>query len=460
MHAGDDAGTLGRMHDDLALPQSAGAAHPASNHDSPEHRSLDEALARLHAHRGDIDSALDEALRHDPRCVMAHVVRASVRLLGADRPRDRAALRALAAAGRLHANARERAHIEALRAWHEGDTRGALERYDALLAGDPHDSLALHVAHALDFRLGDRERLRDRVAAVLPHWRDGMPHFGAVLGMYAFGLEETGDYANAEKIARRSLALVPDNAAAVHVIAHVLEMKGHAREGIAWLEAMRPIWSRSAGFAVHLAWHLALFHLDRDDAARALAIYDDTLRPGQRVSTAALVDASALLWRLALRGIDVRARWRAVARRWQRKRLREMRAFNLVHAVLAFAAAHRGHRARAVVELMRSDVATRRANTAHDLELSVPVGEALVAFARDDYPRAIERLARVREIAEHCGGSVAQCDLILLTYVEAALRGRRARLAQTLAAERTARKPRSRLNRWLFARAGAAASTA
>lgn len=452
------------MHDDLTAPASPGDARRRipSRDAARVHGCLHEALTRLHAHRGDVDAPLDEALRHDPVCVMAHVVRASLRLLGADRPQDRAASRALAAAERSYANAdpHERAHVEALRAWHAGDARGALARYGALLAEDPRDSLALHVAHALDFRLGNRERLRDRVAAVLPHWHDGMPHFGYVLGMYAFGLEETGDYAYAERMARRSLALVPDNAAAVHVVAHVLEMQGRAQEGIAWLEATRSIWSRNAGFAVHVAWHLALFHIDRDDGHRALAVYDDALRPTARVSTAALVDASALLWRLALRGVDVQARWREVARRWHRKRLRGMRAFNLVHAVLAFAGARREHRARAVVDLMRSDAATRRTNTVEDLDLAVPVGEALVAFARDDYSRAIERLARVREVAEHCGGSVAQCDLILLTYVEAALRGRRARLAQALAAERTARRPRSRLNRWLFARAGAAASNA
>jgi hypothetical protein len=61
----------------------------------------------------------------------------------------------------------------------------------------------------------------------------------------------------------------------------------------------------------------------------------------------------------------------------------------------------------------------------------------------------------VRAIAHRCGGSVAQCDLIHLTFVEAALRSHRARLARALAAERTARKPDSPLNRWLFARAGA-----
>jgi hypothetical protein len=49
-------------------------------------------------------------------------------------------------------------HDALLRAWHGGDARGALARHGDLLAEDPRDSLALHVAHALDFRLGNRER--------------------------------------------------------------------------------------------------------------------------------------------------------------------------------------------------------------------------------------------------------------------------------------------------------------
>ena len=62
-----------------------------------------------------------------------------------------------------------------------------------------------------------------------------------------------------------------------------------------------------------------------------------------------------------------------------------------------------------------------------------------------------------RAIAYRCGGSVAQCDLIHLTLIEAALRSAHAPLARALAAERSARKPDSPLNRWLFARAGAVA---
>ena len=120
--------------------------------------------------------------------------------------------------------------------------------------------------------------------------------------MHAFGLEETGDYDRAMAAAQRSLELVPDNAAAIHVIAHVLEMKGPPEQGIAWLRKTQPIWVANAGFRIHLAWHLALFQLDADAAADALATYDNLIAPQLDGGNSGLVDASALLWRLQLRG--------------------------------------------------------------------------------------------------------------------------------------------------------------
>ncbi len=80
---------------------------------------------------------------------------------------------------------------------------------------------------------------------------------------------------------------------------------------------------------------------------------------------------------------------------------------------------------------------------------SAPLCEALLAFARGDYADSVELLQCVRQIADRCGGSLVQCDVIHLTFIKAALRARQARLARALVAERTARKPASRLNRLL-----------
>jgi len=413
------------------------------------------ALESLLASRGDVHRRVAEALAVDPCCVIAHCIGAYAMLLRGE-GHGSWRRRTLRLVERLHgrANERERRHLAALRAWLGGSRRGALDVLGTLLIDHPRDALALCVAHALDFRLGQREMLRDRVAQVLPHWHRALPGFGYVLGMHAFGLEETGDLANAEHSARRALEMNPDHAAAIHVVAHVLEMRGRAREGAAWLESTRAAWAANAGFAVHLAWHLALFRLDEGAIGAALDIYDRALRPSPKSTVAGLVDASALLWRLALRGANVANRFRALTRAWGNKPLQGERAFNLAHAVMAFAAAGQRRRAQRVIDLLRHDEATRAANRAPDLVPGIPVCEALEAFGRGDYALAVERIGAVRAQAERCGGSIAQCDLLHLTFLEAALRDRRLRLARALAAERSMRRPQSLLNRWLQQRAG------
>ena len=412
------------------------------------------ALLSLHGTRGDTAARIDAVLALDPRLAAGHCLRAAALVLAGGAapnagPAAAPALDELDAA----ANDRERRHLAAARAWLDGDAQLALERYGAIVVDYPRDSLALQVAHALDFRLGQREMLRDRAAEVLPHWDETVPGYGYVLGMYAFGLEESGDYARAEAAARESLRIEPGNASAVHVIAHVMEMQGRASEGVAWLESTRAVWSGNAGFAAHLAWHLALFHIDLDATPAAISIYVDTLAPRAASATTALIDATALLWRLELRGVNVCGLWRQLAQHWSRSSLSGERAFTLLHALLAFAAAGSKHLAAGISALLRQDPATRAANTAQDLALAIPLAEGLQAYGRGDYEGAVARMSTVRALAYRCGGSVAQCDLIHLTLIEAALRAQKARLAQALAAERVARKPESRLNRWLCARA-------
>jgi tetratricopeptide (TPR) repeat protein len=295
--------------------------------------------------------------------------------------------------------------------------------------------------------------LRDRIAAVLPHWDARDPEYGYVLGMHAFGLEETGDYDRAKEAAHRSLELIPDNAAAIHAIAHVIEMRGPPDKGIAWLRETQPIWVANAGFRVHLAWHLALFQLDADAATDALSTYDELIAPQLDGGNNGLVDASALLWRLQLRGAGSQGRWHEVTRLWLRQRTIGNRAFDLVHAVMAFAAAKKHEFARQLARRLKRDPVLRAHSGNEELALAEPLIAAIMSFCRGDFDGAVASISAIRTAADRCGGSVAQCDLIHLTLLEAALRGRRKGLARTLAAERTVRKPASRLNRWLSARA-------
>jgi tetratricopeptide (TPR) repeat protein len=272
--------------------------------------------------------------------------------------------------------------------------------------------------------------------------------------MYAFALEENGQYRRAEKIARRALALDPDHPSAIHVVAHVMEMQGRVHDGLGFLAEVEAAWGEGTGLSVHLAWHRALFHLDANDPEGALAIYDARIATAGNADMAALADGSALLWRLQLQDIDVGERWLLLADRWAMHNLAEARPFYVVHAMMAFVAADRHAAAMHLAQALPSSHGHNASSLSPEDALAAPLCEALLAFARSDYAACVEWLKRVRRIARRCGGSLAQCDVIHLTLTEAALRARQAGLARALVAERAARKPASRLNRLLKQRLG------
>src|SRR6185369_13480197 len=103
---------------------------------------------------------------------------------------------------------------------------------------------------------------------------------------------------------------------ATHAVTHVMEMQGRTDEGVAWLGAGEQHWAPS-GLAYHNWWHLCLFHLDRGEPGQALAIYDRAIHPRATKVAYELVDSAALLWRLALRGVDPGPRWAALADDWE-----------------------------------------------------------------------------------------------------------------------------------------------
>jgi len=406
--------------------------------------------------RGNPLADVDRVLADDPRFVFAHCLRAAL-IVRAD---DHAARSKLAdSVSAIEAECPDmdssaRRHASAARAWLDGDQALAADRYGAIVVDWPLDILALAVAHALDFRLGERRMLRDRIAQVLPEWDPAAPGYASVLAMYAFGLEENGQYRRAEKIARRALSLDPRHPGAIHAIAHVMEMQGRAREGLEFLAATESAWRETTGISVHLAWHRALFHLDADDPESALAVYDRQIANTRTPAMSDLADASALLWRLQLLNIRVGERWRLLADRWEMQTLTGLRPFYVAHAMMALAAAGRTTAAQRIFDTLPHPE-TSSASVSHPEDsLTLSFCKALLAFANGDYVSSVEWLTRVHHIAHRCGGSLAQCDLIHLTYTEAALRARKASLARALVAERTAQKPASRLNRILQRRLG------
>src|ERR1700712_2042737 len=136
----------------------------------------DRALALLLTHRGDPLAEVNRVLAEDPHCVSGHCLRAAA-IVGADasvaRPLLTASLAAIEAAC-PDADHPARRHADAARAWLDGDSTLAAERYGSIVIDRPQDVLALTTAHALDFRLGRRRMLQDRLAQALPAWNPAM----------------------------------------------------------------------------------------------------------------------------------------------------------------------------------------------------------------------------------------------------------------------------------------------
>jgi tetratricopeptide (TPR) repeat protein len=414
------------------------------------------ALDMMLTQRGDAIAEVEQMLADDPESVFGHCLRVAL-IVRADSAAARSTLAASIAAIEAACpdnDAAARRHAIAARAWLDGDPAGAAALYGAILVACPHDVLALAAAHALDFHLGRRRMMLDRIAKVVPQWTAEVSGYASVLAMYAFALEENGQYRRAEKMARRALVLDPGHPGAIHVVAHVMEMQGRFHEGLLFLVANESAWSEGTGLSVHLAWHCALFHLEANDLKSALAVYDARIATTDSAELSSLADSSALLWRLQLQNTEVSGRWRQLADLWASHSLAEARPFYAVHAMMAFAAAGRTAAALRLIETLPHTAVHEASSLIPEQVLAPPLCEALLAFVHGDYAECVQRLKQVRRIAYRCGGSLVQCDVIHLTLTEAALRARRGRLARVLVAERLARNPASWLNRFLRQRLG------
>jgi tetratricopeptide (TPR) repeat protein len=415
---------------------------------------FDRAVSQFAIYRVDPLATIDEALAADPDFVMAHCFKASLLATTSERGAEAGIAAALEAADRRVGLAldRERMHLNAVRAWLSRDFAGAAKLFGDISAEHPRDLPALQVAHLFDFLLGNSTMLRDRPAQVLHAWDEHDPQRGLVLGMHAFGLEECGAFDEAEAAGRRALELNSADVWAAHAVAHVLEMRGQTRAGIEWLENTAPGWSEQNFFAFHNWWHAALYHLDDENYAAALAIYDTHIRPVASRVAGEMVDASALLWRMRLRNVDVGDRWASLAASWSEFGEDGYYAFNDVHALIAFLSTGDQRQIQRIMDGLENAARRTDTNGAMSREVGLPMARALCAFERQDFEVAIDELQRIRAISQRFGGSIAQRDLLQLTATEAALRAGRRSLARALVAERLAIKPRSPFNGGLLER--------
>jgi tetratricopeptide (TPR) repeat protein len=396
--------------------------------------------------RADTRARLEEFLVAEPDCVLGHCLDGYLYMMSSKRANVSLAVDALNRAKGVVTRAREarrdNLHVAALDAWTRGEMREAAGHWDVLLSEFPRDIVALRVSQFVLSYLGESERMRYTVARALPSWDATVPGYGYVLGCYAYGLEEAGDYARAEEMGRRAVDLNPRDIWAAHAVTHVAEMQGRLHDGLTWIATMSEQWNACNNFAFHLRWHEALFHLDLEHYDCVLDLYDREVRRQSTDEYLDVTNAVSLLWRLEQSGVDVGTRWRELADCARRHDQDHALVFADLHYLMALAAVNDHEWFVASCERFASAASggTEASVMAH---VGLPLARAVVAHRRGAYEEVVDLLIPVRPQFRRIGGSHAQRDLFDQLVIDAAWRGRRLDVATVLLAERTAHRPRN-----------------
>jgi tetratricopeptide (TPR) repeat protein len=295
--------------------------------------------------------------------------------------------------------------------------------------------------------MGQAPLMRDAPQGVLRQVEPSLPGYGYILGMHAFGLEECGEYADAERAGRAAVEANPGDLWAVHAVAHVYEMQCRLQEGLDWLKRLSPGWAGRNNFTYHLWWHRALYLFELEQWSATLKLYDEQIRAQPTDFWIDIQNAASLLWRLELRGVAIGDRWKELAAVAEQRIPDMAQPFTNLHFVMALLRAGRPELAKRHIDAMRDYGATRGPASGQGptlapvfADVAVPVCEGLVAFTEGVFSRASERIMKAYGRLQSLGASHAQRDVIVLTLIHAARDGGYLALARDLMAARAKTK--------------------
>ena len=401
-----------------------------------------EGVDRLLAYRAGAADSFAAALQADDRLAVAHAAAGMVAaVLG-----DAAAARASAAQARetvAGATRRERQHVEAVSALLAGETARGLALVDEHVAEFPRDALLVNLAGSTIGFSGRRDREQHRVAFVerlAPAYGDDWWYASAL----AFTYMEVNRFDECRELSERSLARYPANANASHNLAHVYFETVDNDAGAKFLEDWLATYDPRASFHCHLAWHLAMFEVHRGHAARAREIFERDIRSAVNPRLA-LIDGSALLWRLRLDGADDPPAWRGLADLAARVS-RPGFVFGELHAALAHAACGDDAALARLIDGLRALDAK-----GHPVAgpVALPLVHGIAAFVAGDHAGALAHFEPVEDEIHRVGGSHAQWELFEETMVACYFALGRHDDAARLIRRRLARRASPRDLRWL-----------
>ncbi|WP_300035853.1 tetratricopeptide repeat protein [uncultured Roseobacter sp.] len=396
------------------------------------------------AHGTATPTHLGAVLKSHPDFAMGHAARGLFSMMMGRKELVTVAQEAAAAAHRAAGNSaispRERAWIDALDHWLSGSLSGAVTEMEKILSQNPADTLSAKVSHAIRFILGDAHGMRRSIERVLEAHDEDHPLRGFALGCHAFALEETGDYENAEKAGRHGLVLVPQDSWGLHAVTHVYDMTARSGDGIRMIEDHTSAWDHCNNFRYHVWWHKALLHMDRGELDVALGLYDAQIRADKTDDYRDISNATSLLTRLELEGVDVGPRWDELADLAQNRTEDGCVVFADLHYMLALTGADRPDAIAEMTDRFARDAACDGEMQSRYADPGVAALQGLNAFAEARYDTAFANLAAARPAMQTIGGSHAQRDVFERLTIDAGLRAGRYDATETILLDRLDRR--------------------
>ena len=394
-------------------------------------QAFDHALNGYLGYRVDTPLRLAALFDADPEFGLAHCLKGYFAMLSYKQAAVPMAEAAMRNARRLteQATPRERAHVAALQLWIDGEPDRAAAVWEQILSEHPRDVLAFRLAHFVNFWLGRPDAMLASVLGVERHWSAALPGYGAILGCRCFAHEECGYYTEAEAAGRAAIERDPGDLWAAHGVAHVLEMQGRRGEGIAWIEGLRRNWDDANNLRHHLWWHAAMFHLERGETDRVLALYDSEFRNAASKLIQSQPDlyidvqnAASMLFRLQRHGVDVGDRWDELADKAEARIGDCLSAFTLPHWMMALAATGRYEAAARMLDAMRAFAQGPGLIASLVGDCALPICSAVLSHAQGDHAHAVAAMRPALSGMYRLGGSHAQQDVLEQLFLDAALR--------------------------------------
>lgn len=425
----------------------AGSARDEFSANSGASSHLGDAVRAFTLNYGDANAHLTKAIEAEPGCAMADIMRGWMLALSNDGAQVARARELSSSVKTSGLSDRETQHLAALQQAATGQWPSAVKILDRHLMDDPRDLAGHQYAMRLDGYLGRFHRAAARSSRALPFWSKDEANYGIMLSFYGFGLEELGDYDQAEDVAREAADLEPYGYWPHHAVSHVLEMTGRPDAGIKWMVDRLTLWSdASCNNRVHIWWHKALFHIELGRFDEALEIYDHEILPAMRPVGTQLCNPTSLLWRLETLGCQAGERWQAQLAFWQQQLSGMSSPFNEIHAAMAALRADDRAAYEIVLAGMKRSAAAGGELVPAYRDVAIPIAQAMADFVDGNYAGAVEGLLRAEADLWRMGGSIAQRDLIEWTLAEAAIRAGQRSVALSLANERLALRPESAVN--------------